>query len=502
MENEEKVTLSVKEFSDYRTKIADLTAELAELREQNAWLKKQVFGQKSEKTENIFPGENQFSMFDEAETEANPNAVREITVPEHKRKAKRTHDELMEKLPVEEVVHEVEDKTCGKCGSEMVVIGKEKIRDELVYVPAKLYVRRHMAEVVKCTSCGNDETKDAELPDVEPQNLRRAKTPEAFIPHSFCSPELLAHIIHDKYFLSIPLYRQEKELASKGVVLSRTTMANWIVYAGEKYFRPICTRMKQMLLASDVIHADETVVQVLNEPGKKAKTDSRMWCYTNGKHCGRSAILFEYAPTRSGENAARFLGDFGGYLVCDGYDGYNKVAGAKRCGCFAHVRRKFVDALPSDEKLIASSAAITGVEYCNKLFALERDFEDLTPEERQKKRQEESKPLLDEFFSWAEAIGLSGKTALAKAVQYLKNEKRFLYTFLEDGNIPISNNRAENAIRPFCVGRKNWLFSASVKGAEASAMIYSIISTAKENGLNIEDYLAKLFTSGELIMPW
>ena len=116
--------------------------------------------------------------------------------------------------------------------------------------------------------------------------------------------------------------------------------------------------MKQMLLASDVIHADETVVQVLNEPGKKAKTDSRMWYYTNGKHCGRSAILFEYAPTRSGGNAARFLGYFGGYLVCDGYDGYNKVAGAKRCGCFAHVRRKFVDALPSDEKLIASSAAI------------------------------------------------------------------------------------------------------------------------------------------------
>ncbi len=223
MENGKKVTLSAEEY-------ADLTEELADLREQNAWLRKQVFGQKSEKTETL-AGAAQIPMFDEAEDEAEPNAVREITVPEHKRKSKRTHDELMKDLPVEEVVHEVEDKICSKCGFEMVVIGKEKIRDELVYVPAKLFVRRHMAQVVKCTSCGMDESKDSNLSDIESQNIRKAKAPEAFIPHSFCSPELLAHIIHDKYFLSIPLYRQEKELASKGVVLSRTTMVNWIIYA-------------------------------------------------------------------------------------------------------------------------------------------------------------------------------------------------------------------------------------------------------------------------------
>lgn len=178
------------------------------------------------------------------------------------------------------------------------------------------------------------------------------------------------------------------------------------------------------------------------------------------------------------------------------------MTGAKRCGCFAHVRRKFADALPTDPKLAPSSTAITGVEYCNKLFALEREFEDLIPEERQKKRQEESKPVLDEFFAWANSIELSGKTALAKAVQYLKNEKRYLYTFLEDGNIPASNNRVENAIRPFCVGRTNWLFSSSVKGAEASAMIYSVASTANGNGMNVEDYLTKLFASGESNMPW
>lgn len=495
MENEKKVMLSEKEYTE-------LTEELAELREQNAWLKKQVFGQKSEKTEVIMEKAEQIGMFNEAEVESNPNAIREITVPEHKRKSKRTHDELMEKLPIEEVLHEVESKVCDKCGSEMEVIGKEKIRDELVRISSQLFVRRHMAEVVRCTTCGKDETKDNKLTEIESQNIRKAKVPEPFIPHSFCSPELLAHIIHDKYILSIPLNRQEKEYASKGAIISRTTMANWIIYASEKYFRPIYTKMKQILFESDVIHADETVVQVLNEPGKKAKTDSRMWCYTNGKQSENTVVLFEYAPTRSGDNAARFLGNYSGYLVCDGYDGYNKVIGAKRCGCYAHARRKFTDALPTDPNLATTSAAAKGIEYCNRLFSLENQYENLTSEERQKKRQEESKPLLDEFFAWAETIELSGKTGLSKAVQYLKNEKRYLYTFLEDGNVPISNNRAENAIRPFCVGRKNWLFSASVKGAEASAMIYSVITTAKENGLNTEEYLSKMFTSNELNMPW
>lgn len=408
----------------------------------------------------------------------------------------------MEKLPVEEVVHEVEDKTCDKCGAEMVLIGKEKVRDELVYVPARLFVRRHMVEVVKCTACGNDESKDAKLSDIETQNIRKAKVPEAFIAHSFCSAELLAHIIYDKYFAAVPLYRQEKEFASKGAVLSRTTMANWIVYAGEKYFRPIYRRMKEELLTSDVIHADETVVQVLREPGKKAKTDSRMWCYTNGKQGDKSLILFEYAPTRSGDNAAKFLEDFSGYLVCDGYDGYNKVTDVKRCGCFSHVRRKFADAVPSDPKLAAASTAAVGIEYCNRLFALEREFKSLTSEERHKKRQEQSKPVLDEFFAWAESLEITGKTALSKAVQYAKNEKRYLYTFLESGDVPISNNRVENAIRPFCVGRKNWLFSASVKGAAASAMIYSIVSTAGANGLDIEDYLVKVFTNSSPVLPW
>ena len=214
-----------------------------------------------------------------------------------------------------------------------------------------------------------------------------------------------------------------------------------------------------------MIHADETVVQVLNEPGRKAKTDSRMWVYCNGRMNDHSNILFEYQPTRNGDHASKFLGDYCGYLVCDGYDGYNKQKNAIHCGCWAHIRRKFVDALPSDKELLATSAATKGVEYCNRLFFLKRKYngedekgnriaESMTAEQRHIERQTHSRVVLDEFFSWVEGLTVSGGTKLAKAVSYAKSEKKYLYRFLESGEIPIDNNRAENAVRPFCVGRK------------------------------------------------
>jgi len=384
----------------------------------------------------------------------------------------------------------------------MQSIGKELVRSELVYVPAKMFVRKHYSEAVKCPLCGNDEGKDVSLPDIEKNVIRKAEIPEPLIPHSYCSPELLAHIVFEKYVQGMPLYRQEKEYLSLGAFLSRTSMANWIIYAASKYALPVYEAMKNELLKENVIHADETVIQVLHEPGKKAKTESRMWVYAAAKASGKQNILFSYAPTRSGDNAVNFLGSFDGYLVCDGYDGYNKLAKVKRCGCFAHVRRKFVDALPPDKELQMASKAAIGLDRCNKLFELEREYESLSYEEKKKKRQERSKPILDEFFSWLETVNPLGGTALSRAVQYAKNEKKYLYRFLEEANIPIDNNRAENAIRPFVIGRKNWLFSDSVKGAEASAAFYSLAATACANGLNTEEYFTKLFSSHEPAMPW
>lgn len=494
-----------------------LKNELAEVKEQLEYLKKVLYGRKSEKSEVIFEGAEQIHMFNEAEEEAdvNPKAPLQTTEVKAHKRVKRTRDEIMENLPVEEVFHEAENKTCEKCGAEMTVIGKEKIRDELVYVPASLFLRRHVAEVVKCPSCGTDEEKDTQPDDIEKCVIHTASVPAPMIPHSFCSPELLAHIVYEKYVNAVPLYRLEKDFAAKGANISRTTMANWIIISSQLWAKPVWERIHRELLSSKVIHADETVVQVLNEPGRKPETESRMWAYCSGKYNGSNLILFEYRPTRNGDNAAKFLGDYSGYLICDGYDAYNKLKTAVRCGCWAHVRRKFVDALPSEKELLSSSAAAVGVEYCNRLFMLERKYngedeggkqvtEPLTPEERRIRRGEESRQVIDEFYTWLASITPAGGTKLAKAVQYAKNEKKYLCRFLDDGEIPIDNNRAENAIRPFCVGRKNWLFSASVKGAEASAMFYSLVSTARANGKNAEEYLTELFKapSGSLVMPY
>lgn len=515
-EIELKIRAVFAENTALHEEVSTLKDELAFLKERVAWFEKHFYGQKSEKTEVVLENAEQLSFFDEAEQESdvNPKAQQTTAVKAYNR-VKRTRDEIYADLPVEEVFHEVEDKTCDKCGAEMVVIGKEKIRDELVYVPARMFLRRHIAEVAKCTSCGMDEARDADLPDIEPCNIRTALVPAPMIPHSFCTPELLAHIIFEKYCKAVPLNRLEKEFKANGVNLSSTTMANWIIMASQRWLKPVWEQMHTELIASPVIHADETIVQVLHEPGRKAKSDSRMWVYCNGRVNEHSNILFEYQPTRSGDHAARFLGDYNGYTVCDGFDGYNKLKNAKRCGCWAHVRRKFVDALPSDKELLATSAAAKGVEYCNALFMLERQYsgrnekdeqiaEPMTADERYLARQTQSKPVLDAFFAWLDTLTVSGKTALAKAVQYAKNEKQYLYRFLESGDIPIDNNRAENAIRPFCIGRRNWIFSTSVKGAQASAMVYSVAATACANGLKVEAYLTDLFSSspGALVFPW
>ena len=265
--------------------IDELTAEIDDLRAENEWLrhqvdflKKSVFGSKSEKKvfHNTEDAE-QLTLFNEAETEARCEEPEEITVPEHKRKKKRSRAEILKDLPVEEVVHEVEDKTCDKCGSEMKTVGKEFVHDELVYVPAKMFIRKHYVEVVKCTSCGKDESKDAELDDIEKEHFRKATAPAMLIPRSFCSPELLAHIIYSKYNNAMPLYRIEQDMKDHGVMLSRTTMANWIIKIAEKKAKPVYELMKAGALSGLIIYADETVVQVLHEPGRSAKTQSRMW---------------------------------------------------------------------------------------------------------------------------------------------------------------------------------------------------------------------------------
>ena len=497
--SEQEIQNIVQANTALRNEVTVLKEQLALLQEQYDWLKKQVFGRKSEQTSVIMDGGTQLSLFPEEKEQAVPSVEETVSVPAHQRKKKRTHEEWMSALPVEEVRHEEEQPVCEKCGSEMKEIGEEKVYDELVYTPAKFHVRRHIAKKYKCVNCGEQPESST-----EPCHIRLAEYPKPMIPHSFCSPALLAHVVYEKYVKGIPLHRQEKDFISKGIPMLKATLSSWVGIAAQQWGLPIVQEMHKRLLVLNIIHGDETTVQVLHEEGRKPTTVSRMWVYANGKMNDYSIIIFEYQPTRGGEHPAAFLKDFHGYLICDGYDAYNAVTGAKRCGCWTHTRRYFVEALPKDKSAYETSVAAKAVEFCNRIYHEEGLLAELTPEERYEQRLVKVKPPLDAFFAWLEEQNVSGKGKLAKAVNYALNEKKYLCTFLEDGNVPIDNNRAENAIRPFAVGRRNWLFSNTANGAKSSAIWYSILSTAQANGLDAEKYLIDLFSHppGTILLPW
>ena len=485
------------ENSALRNENAVLKEELALANQQLEWFRKQIFGRKTEQTSVIMDGGVQLSMFGDIEERSVPKET--ITVPAHERKKKRTHEDWMSSLEIKEEYHKIDNPVCEICGAKMVEIDKEKAYDELVFTPAKYHIRRHMVHKYKCPECGEKpEERD------EPCHIIRAPYPHAMIPGSYCSPELLAHIIYEKYAKSVPLHRQEKDFNSKKIPLLKATMSNWVGIAAEKWCLPIVEKMHELLIAGEIIHADETTVQVLHEEGRKATSVSRMWVYCNGRMNDRSIIIFEYQPTRKGEHASDFLRGFIGYLICDGYDAYNAVKGAKRCGCWTHNRRHFVECLPSDKKAYETSVASKAVDFCNRIYHEENELKKLSAEERTIQRLAKIKPLLDEFFAWLETVQVSGKGKLTDAVRYALNERKYLYTFLKNGDVPIDNNRAENAIRPFAVGRKNWLFSNTANGAKASAALYSIISTAQANGLDAEKYLTELFSqpAGTILLPW
>ena len=267
--------------------------------------------------------------------------------------------------------------------------------------------------------------------------------------------------------------------------------SNWVLRAAEDHLLPVYEELHRQLVKREVLHADETTLQVLHEPEKKARTKSYMWLYRTGQYDGPPIVLYEYQPSRKAEHAEKFLEDFSGYLHADGCRGYHKLPENIRVvGCWAHARRKIdeaLNALPTDKR--KGTAALTGLEYCNKLFAWEEQFKGLPPEERRKQRLKEEKPILDALLAWADSVSAAPKSALGKALHYLKEQWPYLLRYLEDGRLELSNNRAERSIKSFVIGRKNFLFANTPLGAQASGVIYSLIETAKEIGLDSFRYL-------------
>lgn len=467
-------------------------------------LKRIVFGVKREYTPKQEQLENsvQCSLFDkekevdeELQKQVEEN-VEELTVYRKKNKRKTVagiKKEQLKNTEIQVIEYKLNpEEKCPECGNELEEVSKEIVRKEITYIPAKILITNYVQYTYKCKKCGTKESENASSTFVKTQ------IPKALLAHSFASPSLTTEVIYQKYYLGVPLYRQEKMWDDKGLVLPRNMMANWNIKISEYYLENLYKLMhKKMKTESELLHCDESTMQCNKEAGRKATSNSYMWVLCSGELEKQKGVIFKYSPSRSAETAKEFLKDYKGILVTDGYASYNDLEDITHAECWAHCRRYFYESIPllDNKKMDTTATGYVGVTYCDKLFEIEREIALLSVEEKVKKRQEKSKPILLEFFEWVEKtknMKLIINNKLNKALTYASNQKKELSEFLNDGRIPLTNSLAERAIRPFAVHRKNWLFADSVEGAKANAVYYSLIESAKINNLNIEKYIKYL----------
>ncbi|AEV61021.1 ISPsy5, transposase [Pseudomonas ogarae] len=470
---------------------------IVHLEEENALLRQRLFGRKSEQTTD--PATPQLALFNEAESIAEPvgeDAEEEVVAPA-KRRGKRKP--LPADLPRIEVIHELPEHelTCA-CGCHKHVIGEE-VSEQLEIVPMQIRVIKHVRKVYGCRDC---ETAPV-----------TADKPAQLIERSMASPSVLAMLLTTKYVDGLPLHRFEKVLSRHGIDIPRQTLARWVIQCGE-HFQPLLNLMRDSLLASRVIHCDETRVQVLKEPDREPSSQSWMWVQTGGPP-DKPVILFDYSTSRSQEVPTRLLNGYCGYLMTDDYAGYNALGaqdGVERLGCWAHARRKFVEAQKVQPKGKTGRADIA-LKLISKLYGIEIAFKESSDEGRKNGRQDLSLKVMSELKAWMEKTlpYMTTQNALGKAVTYLANNWSKLERYVEQGYLPIDNNTAERAIRPFVIGRKNWLFSDTPKGATASAQLYSLVETAKANGQEPYAWLrhalerlpqASSVEDYEALLPW
>lgn len=488
--NAEMVTISRAEYEALKEHNTELNKQIELLLQQIRLGQKKRFGASSEKTQEAVM-EQLSLLFNEAEAYIKIESPEKTKVAAHTRKKRSGSLEeiLPDNVPVEVVEHRLseEERLCATCDTVMQEIGKE-VRRSLVIIPPQVKIREDWYFSYACLTC------KAEA--LETPVLKTGKD-KPVISGSFASPEAIAHIMTQKFVMYSPLYRQEQELNRSGVMLSRQTMSSWILRASEDWLKPVYEEMHRRLLQQSVLFADETTLQVLREPGKKAQAKSYMWMYRTGGDTDQPIVLYEYKPDRKAENPKKFLEGFSGYLHADGYQAYYTLPeNITVVGCWAHARRKFdeaVNSLPKSEQ--KGSSAIIGQEYCNKLFSIEDKLKCLTPEERYTQRLELEKPVLDAMLTWARTRNAPPKSALGKALHYLQQQWPHLIEYLKDGRLELSNNRAERSIKPFVMSRKNFLFANTPNGAEGSAVIYSLIETAKENLLDPYRYLVYVLTT-------
>ena len=505
-------------YDQSQAEVTELRGQIEKLQQQLDWFAQQLrlantqrFGPSSEKTAAIM---DQVSLFNEAEATAAPGLpepdIDEAAPRRRKQKGKREKD--FSELPVEQIIHELpeDERVCPVCNGAMHACGHDVLRRELVVIPAKYVVREHVQTAYACRHCEKTAV-DNTVP------MKKSVVPAALIPGSgVASPSLLAQILNHKYVLALPLNRQEEEFKRLGIALSRQTMANWVIAAHQRYFEEIFNLLHAELLLNEILHADETLLQVLREDGRKAKDKSYVWLYSTSGDTRRPVVLYDYQPSRAGECASNFLKGFKGKLHTDGYEAYHCKLPPEIdvAGCWAHMRRYFTDTLKSlDADIRAKTPSQTGLNYCDRLFALEKKYkkQGLTAAERYEARLRESVPVAKAYFAWAQKeydLNPTPKCSFGAALTYAVNQKGWLMNVFSDGRLELSNNRAERCVRPFAVGRKNWLFCNTPSGAKASAAVYSIVETAKANGLKPFEYLLFLLerlpqgAAAQECLPW
>lgn len=493
-------------------------AEIRILKEQVSYLTGKLYGSKSEKQPQQIT-DKQLLLFEESDIsesdlEDADETDSEEEKPEAKRKRKKSgRKPLPENLPRVDLVHDLseEDKQCN-CGCVKTCCGEE-VSEQLDVTPPKIQVIRNIRLKYACKCCEGVED--------DGPTVMLAPLPAQLLPKSNASSGVLAHMLTAKFVDALPFYRQEKQFARIGIDISRTNMCNWTAKVAEK-LEPLVSLIRGHIISGNFVNVDETTLQVLKEQGRAPTTKSYMWVYRGGPP-DKPALIFQYERTRAAQSAKDFLRNFEGYVQTDGYKGYDFIdvkPQMHHVGCWAHARRKFIDASKAHKRISISKkkkthASDEALEFIGKLYGIEQSAskEDLSFDELEILRREKSVPILKSFKIWLDkhAITVAPKSLLGKAISYTLGQWPRLYRFIKKGYITPDNNLAENAIRPFVLGRKNWLFSGTPKGAKSSAILYSLIETAKANGLEPYNYLKTIFDKIphvkshedlEALLPW
>ena len=462
------------------------------LEEKLRLFQNELFGRRSERR--MPPHPDQLMLFEDGNDDRAVTGQDKIVIAAHTRK-KRGRKPLPKDLPRIDIIHDLSDdeKQCA-CGRQLSCIGRE-VSEKLDYVPARLRVERHIRLKYACKSCEGVED--------DGPTVKIAPAPVQLIPKSNATAGLLAQVAVSKFADGLPLYRQQKIFNRQGIELPRATMANWMVSAARQC-AGLIDLLRAEILDGPLINIDESPLQVLNEAGRANTSKSYMWVFRGGRP-RQPVLLYQYHPTRSGKRALSFLDGYRGYIQSDdfrGYDHLDQKSDIVHLGCWAHVRRKFVKVVQVRKKHRGKQANPKGLadealEYIGKLYGIEKQARrlKLDPDQIRKLREQETKPLLEKFKSWLEAKKplTPPKGLLGQAINYALGNWNKLIVFIEDGRLRPDNNLVENAIRPFVVGRKNWLFAGSPDGARASATFFTLIETAKANGLEPYNYLRHIF---------